>query len=243
MRETAPTRIVDRNGKITTVHKRPDNALEKSFPGIPAPVTQPVVVDIIRQKRERIESVLQYLSTPENKVSLQSLGSMSLDQFESTATLLDSHPSRSLVDMIETRSIVHQAGFTKWLKGMAAIATNSTIEVSPTLGDTVAGIVELQDNCGVYSDLTSDQYCALARLSIAASEPEVDFGLQRHARSAYGRITQQPDADLLEFVLYQTEDIVARATEEIERKNLTRKSELEAFLEGDLPTAMVSGVL
>lgn len=244
MSKLIPTVVTDKNGRTTTVHKKSDTGSGKAKNGIPALVKKkPVGLDNIHQMQDRIDSALQSISTPTDKMTLRCLKGMSLEMLESTDGMMSARPSRVLVDMIEMRSLIHRRGFTKWLKGMEAAITKSDMKVTSALADAVAGVVDLQDHSREFSGLTDNQFAALTRLSIAASEPEVEFGLVRHARSEYGRITQHPDWKLMDFVLYDSEEMVTRVIDEIENKRITRRSELEAFLEGEIPTAIISGVL
>jgi hypothetical protein len=242
MSNLIPVVITDKNGRTTTVHKKPDASSGKAKNSIPAPVTQnPVGLDAIHQMKDRIDSALQSISSAD-QIS-RCFKRMSLEMLESMDKMTSARPSRVLVDMIEMRSLIHRPGFAKWMKGMEATITKTNLKVTTAMGDAVAGVVDLQDHSREFSGLTDDQFAALTRLSIAASEPEVEFGLVRHARSEYGRITQHPDLAFMDFVLYDSEEVVTRVIEEIEQKRITRRSELEAFLEGGLSPAMVSGVL
>lgn len=241
MSKLTPTVVTDKNGRITTVHKKADDSAAKA-PMFPPPIQLDNRVERRNNVLARIELILDSVPAPAIGVSITTTDRMSVEQLEAVEQLLDSAPSRLMANMIETRSVAQQ-GFLMWLKQMKDITTNTTMEITPDLGNAVAGVMELQEALGSQVSLSKEQVRALTQLSVVASDPEVDFNLPRFARSSYGRIVQHPDAYMSDLVMNHDEATVARAIDEIKHKRITRRSELDAFLEGELPSAMVSGVL
>lgn len=259
MSELLPTRIVDRNGKITTVHKKSVVSSKGR-----TKLEKVVLLDPETQECERLFAAINKKLTQmgltfgsnRHPEILGSSNTMPKEQLQQTLRLLDSYLSgQLLVNKIESQHTrLNDERFRQWLSGMDRITgpltemneygdvarfTRYSLDV---VSETIMGVIKLKERNQQARDFTEQQTDDLIMMTLYTCQLSGN-GLQAMTYSAVYD-------DHLEHTTTAVMDLYLRHPESLERvewivdsEGITRFAELEDLLDGEHAPALVSGAL
>lgn len=260
MNEFVPTRIVDRNGKITTVHKRSvisekgRTKLEKVV--LTDPATKESEALFAAVDKRLIEMGLAY-GTNRRPELLGCSHTMPKEQLQQTLRLLDSYlAGQLLVDKIQRQNTRFKPErFKQWLSSMDRIASSLT-ELNDYYGDvercgkytldmvseSIMGVLELKDSNETAGAFTDEQTDGLVMMTLLVRKLK-GAGLRDNSYNAmYDDHTEHRTTAVMDLYLRHPESL-DRIEEIADTEGITRFTQLEQIMDEEHPTALISGVL
>lgn len=266
MSDLIPTRIVDRNGKITTVHKRQvvSSSGRKKLETV-------VLVDPETRECEKLQDQINSrlrqmgLALPSRPPeTLGSARTMPKEQLHQTLRLLHSYLGKqSLVDKIDAQHFrLNAERFGQWLSGMDRITARITESNERSdageskrgnaegfdrysldvVSETVMGVVKLKEKNQKAREFTDQQSDDLVMMTLYACKLKGN-DLQSMTYSAFfGDHLEHSQPTVMDFYLRHPESL-DRVREIVDSEDVKRFAELEDLINGESSPAMVSGVL
>jgi hypothetical protein len=259
MNELVPTRIVDRNGKITTVHKRtmlaPSGRTRLEKVVLTDPATKECEALFAAVDKRLIEMGLGF-GTNRRSGLLGCSHTMPKEQLQQTLRLLNSYlADQLLVDHIQRQNTrFSEQRFGQWLAVMDRTTSALTemndygdVARSPkytlsAVSEAIMGVMALKENNEVARDFTDEQVDGLVMTTLVV----------RHLRGTGLRINSYSDVydDHTEHHTTAVMDLYLRHPESLDHiegiadtEGIVRFTELEQIMDEQHPTALISGVL
>jgi hypothetical protein len=259
MTELVPTRIVDRNGKITTVHKRtllgPSGRTRLESVVLTDPATKECEVLFAAVDKRLIEMGFGFGNNRRSEL-LGCSHTMQKEQLQQTLRLLNSYlADQLLVDHIQRQNTrFSERRFNQWLAAMDRTTSALTelndygdVARSPkytlsAVSEAIMGVLALKENNEVARGFTDEQVDGLVMTTLVVRKLR-GSGLRIDSYSdVYDDYTEHRTTAVMDLYLRHPESL-DRIEEIADTEGIVRFTELEQIMDEQHPTALISGVL
>ena len=246
MSNLVPTVVTDRNGKLTTVYKKPATASFRSLIRMPSVEKTAGRRHLIEAIKVEVDSLRSYkgLAFPTNGIPTNLLHGV-LEIFSSDTA------DETLVAAFEetNEQIKDKKSLIGWVEGMTTygpqimgFASNGKFADGVTTGRHIAALLHSRDT-GISNGMSEVQELALIELFQASSGTELTGNIF-HRPTAYGLALYHDSQALTQFVRnHPDEETLKQAVMLVLDRKVRRVEELESFASREVPGNLIEGIL